>query len=113
MIGQVVRSNEEGPGSAPGLSCVPHLHLDDRNNDTVHASGLDPKDAAIRSWAMRLLSGGSFPRGTGFDFRWRSGGESDPAWWIWPRGQRVWGFLDGVLGGAAAGRSPTTRLRSP
>lgn len=34
----------------------------------VHASGLNPKDAMVRSGAMRLMSGRVFPRGTGFDF---------------------------------------------
>lgn len=67
----------------------------------VHASGLNPKDAMIRSGAMRLLSGRAFPRGTGFDFAGeviRAGaGVTDLA-----PGDRVWGFLDGVVGGAAA-----------
>jgi NADPH:quinone reductase-like Zn-dependent oxidoreductase len=67
----------------------------------VHASGLNPKDPLVRSGAFRLLTGQTFPRGTGYDFA----GEvaalgarvSDLA-----IGDRVWGFLDGFLGGAAA-----------
>lgn len=67
----------------------------------VHASGLNPKDAMIRSGAMRLLSGRTFPRGTGFDFAGEVAGTGAGVWDLAP-GQRVWGFLDGVLGGAAA-----------
>jgi NADPH:quinone reductase-like Zn-dependent oxidoreductase len=67
----------------------------------VHASGLNPKDAVVRQGALRLISGRGFPRGTGYDFS----GEvaafgrrvTDLA-----HGDRVWGFLDGFLGGAAA-----------
>jgi NADPH:quinone reductase-like Zn-dependent oxidoreductase len=58
----------------------------------VHASGLNPKDAVVRSGSLRLLTGRTFPRGTGDDFA----GE------IAATGERVWGFLDGFLGGAAA-----------
>jgi NADPH:quinone reductase-like Zn-dependent oxidoreductase len=58
----------------------------------VHASGLNPKDAAVRSGSLRLLTGRTFPRGTGDDF---AGEVADT-------GERVWGFLDGFLGGAAA-----------
>lgn len=67
----------------------------------VHASGLNPKDTMIRSGAMRLLSGRTFPRGTGFDF---AGEVTDTGAGVMDlsRGERVWGFLDGVLGGAAA-----------
>ena len=67
----------------------------------VHASGLNPKDALVRSGAMRLLSGRQFPRGTGYDFAGevvRAGASvTDLA-----PGARVWGFLDGFMGGAAA-----------
>jgi len=67
----------------------------------VHASGLNPKDPLVRSGAFRVLTGRTFPRGTGYDFA----GEvvalgvraSDLA-----VGDRVWGFLDGFRGGAAA-----------
>jgi NADPH:quinone reductase-like Zn-dependent oxidoreductase len=67
----------------------------------VHASGLNPKDSVVRSGAMRPLSGTRFPRGTGYDFAGevvRAGAAiTDLA-----PGARVWGFLDGYLGGAAA-----------
>src|SRR5687768_9345008 len=67
----------------------------------VHASGLNPKDSVVRSGAMRPLSGRRFPRGTGYDFAGevvRAGaGVTDLA-----PGARVWGFLDGYMGGAAA-----------
>lgn len=67
----------------------------------VHASGLNPKDAMIRSGAMRLMSGRSFPRGTGFDFAGEVA-QTGASVADLVRGRRVWGFLDGVLGGAAA-----------
>jgi NADPH:quinone reductase-like Zn-dependent oxidoreductase len=67
----------------------------------VHASGLNPKDALVRAGAMRLLTGRTFPRGTGDDFAGtvtaRGAGVTDLA-----IGDRVWGFLDGFRGGAAA-----------
>lgn len=67
----------------------------------VHASGVNPKDPLVRSGEFRLFTGRNFPRGTGDDFA----GEvvalgarvSDLA-----VGDRVWGFLDGFRGGAAA-----------
>ena len=58
----------------------------------VHASGLNPKDTAVRDGSLRLLTGRTFPRGTGYDFAGEIAGTGD----------RVWGFLDGFLGGAAA-----------
>ncbi|HET8623205.1 MAG TPA: NAD(P)-dependent alcohol dehydrogenase [Gemmatimonadales bacterium] len=67
----------------------------------VHASGLNPKDSLVRTGALRPLSGWRFPRGTGFDFAGevvRAGGGIDDL----APGARVWGFLDGYLGGAAA-----------
>jgi NADPH:quinone reductase-like Zn-dependent oxidoreductase len=67
----------------------------------VHASGLNPKDSVVRSGAMRPLSGRRFPRGTGYDFAGevvRAGAAIDDL----APGARVWGFLDGYLGGAAA-----------
>lgn len=67
----------------------------------VHASGLNPKDVMIRSGAMRVVSGRTFPRGTGFDFAGevvRPGAEVTEL----APGEAVWGFLDGVMGGAAA-----------
>ncbi len=67
----------------------------------VHATGVNPKDALVRSGALRLFTGRAFPRGTGFDFAGEvagmGAGVSDLA-----AGQRVWGFLDGFMGGAAA-----------
>ncbi|GMV03944.1 MAG: dehydrogenase [Gemmatimonadota bacterium] len=67
----------------------------------VHAAGLNPKDAMIRSGALGLQAGRTLPRGTGFDFAGEvaeaGSGVSDL-----PVGTAVWGFLDGVLGGAAA-----------
>jgi len=67
----------------------------------VHASGLNAKDPLVRSGAMRFLTGRTFPRGTGFDLAGEVAATgarvSDLA-----VGDRVWGFLDGYLGGAAA-----------
>ncbi|HWB42525.1 MAG TPA: NAD(P)-dependent alcohol dehydrogenase [Gemmatimonadales bacterium] len=67
----------------------------------VHASGLNPKDSIVRQGGLRLLTGRSFPRGTGYDFSGevaaRGARVTDLA-----HGDRVWGFLDGFLGGAAA-----------
>lgn len=67
----------------------------------VHASGLNPKDAMLRSRAPGPLARAAFPRATGFDFAGevvRAGAEvTDLA-----PGQKVWGFLDGTAGGAAA-----------
>jgi NADPH:quinone reductase-like Zn-dependent oxidoreductase len=67
----------------------------------VHATGLNPKDAMVRSGALRLFTGKAFPRGTGYDFAGEvvatGAGVTDL-----PAGQRVWGFLDGFMGGAAA-----------
>ncbi|HEU5171446.1 MAG TPA: NAD(P)-dependent alcohol dehydrogenase, partial [Gemmatimonadales bacterium] len=67
----------------------------------VHASGLNPKDAMVRSGGLQPLSGRTFPRGTGFDF---AGEVAEPGEGVTDlaRGQRVWGFLDGFMGGAAA-----------
>jgi len=67
----------------------------------VYASGLNPKDAIIRSGFFKRFSGRAFPKGTGFDFAGEvsevgAGAEG------FGLGQRVWGFLDGFDGGAAA-----------
>ena len=67
----------------------------------VHASGLNPKDPVVRSGAMRLLSGRRFPRGTGYDFAGEVVRAGAAVTDLAP-GARVWGFLDGYLGGAAA-----------
>lgn len=67
----------------------------------VHAAGLNPKDLMIRSGALRVQSGRTFPRGTGFDLAGEvvavGEGVADLA-----HGASVWGFLDGVMGGSAA-----------
>jgi NADPH:quinone reductase-like Zn-dependent oxidoreductase len=67
----------------------------------VHASGLNPKDVIVRQGRLRLLAGRAFPRGTGYDFAGEvvayGAGVSGLA-----HGDRVWGFLNGFLGGAAA-----------
>lgn len=67
----------------------------------VHAAGMNPKDALVRSGELRLLSGRNFPKGTGFDFAGvvaaTGEGVDGPA-----PGTVVWGFLDGTAGGAAA-----------
>lgn len=67
----------------------------------VRASGVNPKDAMVRSGALRMFTGRQFPRGTGFDF---AGEVAVPGAGVadLPVGQRVWGFLDGFMGGAAA-----------
>lgn len=67
----------------------------------VHASGLNPKDTFARAGGMRLLNRGRFPRGTGFDFAGEVA-ETDARVTDLAAGQRVWGFLDGFQGGAAA-----------
>ena len=67
----------------------------------VRASGVNPKDAMVRSGALRMFTGRQFPRGTGFDFAGEvaalGAGVADLQ-----VGQPVWGFLDGFMGGAAA-----------
>lgn len=67
----------------------------------VHASGVNPKDPVVRSGAMRFLSGRRFPRGTGFDFAGEVVSAGAAVTDLAP-GARVWGFLDGYMGGAAA-----------
>jgi NADPH:quinone reductase-like Zn-dependent oxidoreductase len=67
----------------------------------VHASGLNPKDALVRSGRLRLVAGRRFPRGTGFDFAGEVVRAGVAVHDLAP-GTRVWGFLDGYLGGAAA-----------
>jgi NADPH:quinone reductase-like Zn-dependent oxidoreductase len=67
----------------------------------VHASGLNPKDPVVRSGAMRLLSGRRFPRGTGYDFAGEVVRAGAAVTDLVP-GVRVWGFLDGYMGGGAA-----------
>jgi NADPH:quinone reductase-like Zn-dependent oxidoreductase len=67
----------------------------------VHASGLNPKDPMVRSGAMRLLTGRAFPRGTGYDFAGEVVQPGSRVTDLAP-GDRVWGFLDGYMGGAAA-----------
>jgi NADPH:quinone reductase-like Zn-dependent oxidoreductase len=67
----------------------------------VHASGLNPKDVIVRRGSLRLLSGRKFPRGTGSDFAGEVAGLGDRVTGL-AAGDRVWGFLDGFLGGAAA-----------
>lgn len=67
----------------------------------VHASGLNPKDAMVRQGKLRLLSGRSFPRGTGYDFSGEVAARGTRVTDL-THGDRVWGFLDGFLGGAAA-----------
>lgn len=65
------------------------------------ASGVNPKDPLIRGGDFRWFSGRRFPLGTGFDFVATvdalGPGVDGPA-----PGTRVWGFLDGFRGGAAA-----------
>jgi NADPH:quinone reductase-like Zn-dependent oxidoreductase len=67
----------------------------------VHASGLNPKDAIVRQGGLRLLTGRRFPRGTGYDFAGEVAAAGDRVTDLAP-GDRVWGFLDGFMGGAAA-----------
>ncbi len=67
----------------------------------VYASSVNPKDAVVRSGLFKRFSGRAFPKGTGFDFAGEvvalGEGVADLA-----VGQKVWGFLDGFGGGAAA-----------
>jgi NADPH:quinone reductase-like Zn-dependent oxidoreductase len=67
----------------------------------VHASGLNPKDPIVRQGGLRLLTGRRFPRGTGCDFSGEVAARGARVTDL-SHGDRVWGFLDGFLGGAAA-----------
>jgi NADPH:quinone reductase-like Zn-dependent oxidoreductase len=67
----------------------------------VHASGLNPKDPIVRQGGLRLLTGRRFPRGTGYDFSGEVAARGARVTDL-VHGDRVWGFLDGFLGGAAA-----------
>lgn len=67
----------------------------------VQASGLNPKDAALREGTFRRFSGRTFPKGTGFDFAGTVAGLGHDVQ-DFQVGQRVWGLLDGFGGGAAA-----------
>lgn len=67
----------------------------------VHASGLNPKDPIVRQGGLRLLTGRRFPRGTGYDFSGEVAARGARVADL-THGDRVWGFLDGFLGGAAA-----------
>jgi NADPH:quinone reductase-like Zn-dependent oxidoreductase len=67
----------------------------------MHASGLNPKDAIVRQGGLRLLTGRRFPRGTGYDFSGEVAAYGARVTDL-AHGDRVWGFLDGFLGGAAA-----------
>ena len=67
----------------------------------VHASGLNPKDVIVRQGRLRLLTGRRFPRGTGYDFSGEVAAHGARVTDL-KHGDRVWGFLDGYLGGAAA-----------
>ena len=66
----------------------------------VEASGVNPKDVMFRQKAPTPWNRGGFPCGTGFDLAGEvveAGADAD----LRP-GDRVWGFLDGTRGGAAA-----------
>jgi NADPH:quinone reductase-like Zn-dependent oxidoreductase len=67
----------------------------------VHAAGLNPKDGIVRRGGLRLISGRGFPRGTGYDFSGQIAALGRRVADL-DHGQRVWGFLDGFAGGAAA-----------
>ena len=67
----------------------------------VHASGLNPKDSVVRRGGLRLITGRRFPRGTGYDFSGEVAARGAKVTSL-THGDRVWGFLDGFLGGAAA-----------
>lgn len=67
----------------------------------VHATALNPKDVMIRSGGLRPQSGRTFPRGTGFDIAGEVVATGSGVTDLLP-GTRVWGFLDGTMGGAAA-----------
>jgi NADPH:quinone reductase-like Zn-dependent oxidoreductase len=67
----------------------------------VHASGLNPKDPIVRQGGLRLLTGRTFPRGTGYDFSGEVAARGERVSDL-GHGDRVWGFLDGFLGGTAA-----------
>lgn len=67
----------------------------------MYASGLNPKDAIIRSGQLKQFTGRAFPKETGFDFAGEISKLGTGVQGLRP-GQRVWGFLDGFNGGAAA-----------
>lgn len=65
----------------------------------MHAVGLNPKDALTRS--RRHGGRAAMPRGTGFDFAGEVVERGSAARDL-DHGARVWGFLDGLVGGTAA-----------
>lgn len=65
----------------------------------VYAAGLNPKDAMIRGGAAGVRR--TFPRATGFDLAGEVAAAGALVDDMTP-GARVWGFLDGMLGGSAA-----------
>lgn len=67
----------------------------------VAAVGLNPKDVAIRSGTLRLISGRTFPKGTGFDFSGVVARTGPAVTGIQP-GDEVFGYLEDLQGGAAA-----------
>ncbi len=67
----------------------------------VAAVGLNPKDVAIRSGALRLLTGRRFPKATGFDFSGVVAGVGPGVTGVGP-GDEVFGYLEDLHGGAAA-----------
>lgn len=64
----------------------------------VHGSSVNHLDATIRSGLVRVVSGFSFPKGSGLDFAGEivSVGEGAEGY---SEGDRVWGFLPGLPGG--------------
>lgn len=99
---QAIRYQSYGP---PAVLELQHIAIPEpRENEVqvkIYASGINPKDAMLRNGELKVFSGKNFPKGTGFDF---SGeitalGAKVSDCHI---GQKVWGFLDGAEGGAAA-----------
>ncbi len=67
----------------------------------VKAVGLNPKDSAIRYGKLKFITGKNFPKKTGFDFAGEVEALGPGSFAVEP-GQRVFGYLTGIRGGAAA-----------
>lgn len=67
----------------------------------VAAFAVNPKDTFLRKGRFRRVTGSRFPKRTGFDFAGTVERVGAAVQGLRP-GDRVWGFLDGFAGGAAA-----------
>lgn len=67
----------------------------------VHAASLNPKDSFVRKGRFKLLAGGAFPKGIGYDFAGvvDALGPEAPGSWL---GAHVFGMKNGFVGSTAA-----------